>query len=571
MKINKVIVENLFSFFGRSEITFSKHTAILGENGFGKTSFLNSLKFAFGKEFEPEEVLNLNSENEKASILVETDLFSIYRELIFENRIFEKEILKISFQEFKLENLEAKEFLQEKFPIQILDFIFFDGEIEKGLSIFDKTAVRKILEIAFNLDIIINAKKDLTTVKNRIFKTINNSELEIFKSLIIQKEQIVEDIEVIQQNIIDLKIELKNISKEVSKTKRTLEKENLEFLRINNKITEISQEETINIEEFQSINMFSFPLILNSKLCDKVKENSQFLQIDNKLEFEDRFSKFHNFINTKLSKEELLSEFYKIFGEFNLDFEVSYSKNNLSDLFQKILENRNAINDLKKMKTIYLDEVASEKIKELNNNLNQFLSKEEELSLKISEFEKQLSEKRLALQKIEANLRVEFLEQREKYSKIKTIEEIVKLEKASETLLIKERTKSLKRFNRMFYKNQKSFLEKYVNLKEIFIDDNFNIATANNSLELLSSGQKQILSFIFVTTILDFYNISSSIFVDTPFGRLSFENRDFILSLYFKFENITLLLTNSEVNTLLGLNFQIYKIFQDNKGSKIVN
>ena len=59
LKINKIILKNLFSFYGKQEISFDKNTIILAENGFGKTSLLNSIKLALGeKRVKLESILN---------------------------------------------------------------------------------------------------------------------------------------------------------------------------------------------------------------------------------------------------------------------------------------------------------------------------------------------------------------------------------------------------------------------------------------------------------------------------------------------------------------------------------
>ena len=77
MKINKIILENFRSYYGKHEIQFSTDdnkslTLFIGENGSGKTSMLNAIFWAFTgnltaqlrkeEEDSKQEVLILNSD-----------------------------------------------------------------------------------------------------------------------------------------------------------------------------------------------------------------------------------------------------------------------------------------------------------------------------------------------------------------------------------------------------------------------------------------------------------------------------------------------------------------------------
>jgi len=50
LRIKKIVLKNLFSFNGKQEILFEEKTLVLAENGFGKTSLLNSIKLALGQK-----------------------------------------------------------------------------------------------------------------------------------------------------------------------------------------------------------------------------------------------------------------------------------------------------------------------------------------------------------------------------------------------------------------------------------------------------------------------------------------------------------------------------------------
>jgi DNA sulfur modification protein DndD len=91
-------------------------------------------------------------------------------------------------------------------------------------------------------------------------------------------------------------------------------------------------------------------------------------------------------------------------------------------------------------------------------------------------------------------------------------------------------------------------------------------------MTLLSAGQKQILSFILISTILEFKKFVDFIFIDTPFGRLSNKSRNFIFNNYYlNFSYLTLLITSSEYDYLKQQNiyFKVYEIRKNKFGSTI--
>ena len=132
-------------------------------------------------------------------------------------------------------------------------------------------------------------------------------------------------------------------------------------------------------------------------------------------------------------------------------------------------------------------------------------------------------------------------------------------------------------FNQALDKSTIVFRNIYSHIQNIYITKNltFEILGKNNcklNIELLSAGQKQVLNFLTIKTILEFKNFSNFLMVDTPFGRLSNKNRDLIFNdCYSKFNQLSLLLTDSEFDFLKfkNLNFKKYEIFKDHFGSRI--
>jgi len=136
---------------------------------------------------------------------------------------------------------------------------------------------------------------------------------------------------------------------------------------------------------------------------------------------------------------------------------------------------------------------------------------------------------------------------------------------------------SLNKFNELLSKKIIPFLEIYRHINKIYINSKFRVILEgiNNeefNIALFSAGQKQILSFIIISTILEFKRFVDFIFIDTPFGRLSNKSRDFIFNNYYlEFSNLNLLITSSEYDYLKDKKseFKEYTIEQNSLGSII--
>jgi len=178
---------------------------------------------------------------------------------------------------------------------------------------------------------------------------------------------------------------------------------------------------------------------------------------------------------------------------------------------------------------------------------------------------------------VHKKLRLEFIAKRDKYAKIKTIEELYNISEVSQEVYNKKLQGSLKSFNTLLSEKVKPFIEVYQHIEKIYINDKFKVVLADEKgsfldMTLLSAGQKQILSFILISTILEFKKFVDFIFIDTPFGRLSNKSRDFIYNNYYlNFSYLTLLITSSEYDYLTQQNiqFKLYEIRKNRLGSTI--
>jgi len=574
LRVKKIVLKNLFSFNGKQEISFEKQTLVLAENGFGKTSLLNSIKLALGqKKFKLEFILNSHATDKECFIEIDFDEFILKRVWDFSENF---ESLTIFRDDRILKNYEAEEFLKEKFPIELIDFIFFDGEVEKDLILLKSKKIKRIFEYSFDLDILSNMIIDTKKVAKILSNEMGNVELvhfinlqqdeielsdEIFK-LEEKKEESIKDLKKQNELIRRNELKIRNRSKEIEDIQNQIEY--IEFT--------LSKEITI----FQDINLYQLPLILNAKLKETVQsEHNQSIKILDKKAFEDSFEIFINNIESSMNKAELLKSFYQVY-QTDKTILLTYTKNDVIKLLKSIKNNidqkENLLLILSKSKEKLLEKDNFRILEEEGITLK---NKREENELNLNLLNEKLEERHTQHKEIHKKLRLEFLAKRDKYSKIKAIEELYNISDISKKVYETKLKDSLSQFNTLLEKKIEPFLETYQHIEKIYINDKFKVIVEDKEhrlldITLLSAGQKQILSFIIISSILEFKKFLDFIFIDTPFGRLSNKNRDFIFNNYYlKFSYLTLLVTSSEYDYLKDNNFKEYMIEKDNLGSNI--
>jgi DNA sulfur modification protein DndD len=190
MLIKNVTLENIFLYKDVNKFSFSTEenkniVLIIGENGFGKTSFINALKIGFhgitkdilkigNKYLSKFEFIKGNKNFEGlitknkhyAKIEIETDEFKIIRE--FNN----DEKLTLIIEDEQFFDLEAQEIIESYFPKSLNRFFFFDGEKIQEIANFENEEFKKMLESVLKLDIYDQTIQDL---KNLLKKYIKES------------------------------------------------------------------------------------------------------------------------------------------------------------------------------------------------------------------------------------------------------------------------------------------------------------------------------------------------------------------------------------------------------------
>jgi DNA sulfur modification protein DndD len=576
LRIKKIVLKNLFSFNGIQEISFEEKTLILAENGFGKTSLLNSIKLALGqKKVKIDSILNGSAMDKECFIEIDFDTFTLRRIWDFEESF---ESLSIYLDDNILKDYEAEEFLKEKFPVELIDFIFFDGEVEKDLILVKSKKIKRIFEYSFDLDILSNMIVDTKKVANRLSNKLGNEEIIKFTNL---QEQEVR----LAKNILDIEERKPFLDKEIRRLKELLR---LNELKIRNrskaieslqqKIDENQLELSKEIELFQEINLYQLPLLLNSELLNKVNsKTTQSLKVLNQKEFELKFEVFVKSLNSPDEKSELLQNFYQVF-QMNSSINLSFSKKELIIVLEKL---RDLIDTqeklLKQLEEIKEKLVKKDNLKKLELEGIELTKKKHQKELEFNQINDRLDEKQSKYKEVHKQLRLEFIAKRDKYAKIRAIEELYNISEVSQEVYDRKLFGSLNQFNTLLSEKVKPFLSIHQHIKKIYINDKFKVILEDEKgsfleMELLSAGQKQILSFILISSILEFKKFVDFIFIDTPFGRLSNNSRDFIFNNYYlKFSYLTLLVTSSEYDYIeqQESSFKEYTIERNKLGSTI--
>ncbi len=578
MKLTSLTINNLFSYNGTSTISFKNISCIIGANGFGKTSILNSIKLCLGhSNIDLNSILNNNAKEKKCFVNLNFDTFSIKRVWNFESKI--EESLTIVFEDDKkLEDSEAEHFIQNKIPDFLVDFLFYDGEVGNNLLLLSNTKLKSIFDFIFDLDLLVNIQKDSLEVSRRLVENntdndtnelveLENKKLKLSNTVLDQKEELVDKIK-----------EFKSLKLELQKTNTQIRNKNKKTKDLHTKLEQIQNELDKKSIIFKELSLWQMPLLLNKKLYKNMqKRTSQALNIEDEALFTNRFHKFVSEINSPLDENKLLDIFKSLMLSSSTQIELSTSKTK----FKKLIENmkdlkllQKQIND--KIKEIEASQMQQDIMKELINTRDTLEQNLNQSELYLKNLEDNIEQNSIEVKEIDKILTQTFKANQSKYAFIKGYEELRVIANISGKVYKKKLENKLKIFNKKLTKNTTKFLKQYDHIKDISISNNHKIIITDGkeqlSTELLSAGQKQILNFLIVKTILDFKEFASFVMVDTPFGRLSNKNKELLLnSCYLEFDNLILLLTDSEYEFIQtqNLKYKTYQIQRDSIGSKI--
>lgn len=576
MKLTNIEISNLFSYYGENKISIDNITCVIGTNGFGKTSILNSIKLCLNYlKIDTKSILNNKAQDNNCWVKLDFDEFNICRNWFFSNKIEEK--LVVTFKDNSiLEDAEAEHFIQNKIPEFLVDFLFYDGEIGNNLLVLSNSKLKSIFDYVFDLDLLVNTQKDAYEVSKRLLEKNQTSgfsevlKLEEKRTALI--ETINKDKESLKSSEVTLKIE-----------KLNLQKVNTQIRNKNKKLKELNiQKENIKTvldektTKFKDTFLWQMPLLFNSNLFKEIKKRSKsIVKIEDENLFTKKFSYFAKEINSPIEEDKMFEIFKSLMINSNENINLSISSKDFRQLI-------NELKDLKLEFTQIENEIKFEEESSLRQEVVQILFSQREniekmvehLEQKILELKNKIEDDSLELKDINKTITQAFRENQSQYAVIKGYEELQAISKVSAQLYEKKLLDNLEIFNKKLEQNTAKFLAQYKHIKNIVVNKNLEIVISDEnsqlSTNLLSAGQKQILNFLIIKTILDFKDFTSFVVVDTPFGRLSNKNKELLLNTcYLNFENLVLLLTDSEYEFIKSqsLKYKKYNILRNDNGS----
>lgn len=634
MRFKSITINDLFSY--ESSITFNFKdtskpiTLIIGENGFGKTSFINSIKIALhgitkdllsmgemilskqdyvlgNKDKNFSGVLNrlakLNNKN-KAWVKIEVEdvePFSIVREYTIWNNSY-TENLNIYDEDNNLlySDLEAQDFINFKISPNLAKFFFFDGEKIQTIADFSKTEFRQMLEDVLELDLYDQLAIDAMSV----IKKINKAELdENLQNVVSQKEEELSQAELTLETLSLQLMAKKSYLNQLTQEQKDLDKK---LSKLNSKYKKQIEEEKSNLIQYQNIQLdyqkrfkeavyLQLPLLLNSKLNDLVKKD-----IDDNYKGNVTIAKHI----IELKKKEFLSlidqsqqsgieaVFDKVFNSDNNKQSVIFAdpekieyqyktirKQNISELIDNLIlvkdniaKTQNNIHDLER--SLQLDKKEYEKdfirVKTLAENIGQYKANIENLENEIAT----LTANKREIEKEIGRISIKEHQSSVAKLKIQSLESAIKIAKQMKIKIKEDKKEILENtINTKFNLLKKEGYEAAC----IKLDSDFNINVYDKQslpMDILSSssGQKQIIATALIWGISEYISEEIPMIIDTPLGRLDEKNQSLVLNQFYPnaSKQVIVLPTPSELrhDGFKHLQSQISQIFElSNQGS----
>ncbi len=580
MKLTSITIDNLFSYNGKQEIPFSPITCIIGSNGFGKTSILNAIKLGLGHyDVALDSILNNKAKEPNCSIVLTFDQFSIKRSWSFGDHIEEQ--LEVSFpdeNEKALYDTEAEHFIENKIPAFLVDFLFYDGEVGSNLFLLSRTKLKSLFDYIFDLDLLMHVKKDSLVVAKRLLDQNRSKETEELVKLEQDRFTLIDSIEKNRELLKQLQKEHKALQLNIQKLDTQIRNRNKKIKELHKQKDQKQAELNALSQKFKELNMFALPLLLNKELHSALKKRSHSpLVLNDEKLFASHFRRFLEQIESKIEEEEAFSLFKTLMLTESITIELPMTS---KDFRSMIEEMKNLQYEIKQIdlaiqdtETNAMEQEITRSLIEDKENKNELLSK---LQHKIEDIDNSIKNDEASLKEINKKLTLIFKENQNAYAFMKGYEELQEVAKVAERVYNEELTEKLEVFNKTLAKNTASFLKQYKHINEIYIDEKHRIIITDGEkkldTELLSAGQKQVLNFLIVKSILEYKAFASFVMVDTPFGRLSNANKKLLLDeCYLQFDNLILLLTDSEFEFMQAqkLKYTTYYITRGTLGSQI--
>lgn len=597
MRFKSITIENVFSYYGQKTFNFESSekpiTLIIGENGFGKTSFINSVKVALhginkdilnignqtltkqdfilgnpAKNFSG--MLNRRAKTDrlntvKVHITIEDDneILVVQRSFsISDNNYTESLVIHDEIGELIAQGDDAQDIINSKISPTMARFFFFDGEKIQTIADFSHEEFTNMLEDVLELDIYDQMVKDADTLIRKISRAEFDHDLQ---SLLSEKESRLEDIakEISHTKDLNHQYKLKLSSLQTSKNDldSKLKKLRSRFQKplsdAKEKLISLQYEKQSLIARMKQVTLLQLPLYLNQQLKTSVQADidSNYrgkIQISTKL-LSDKKALLLDKLQNHKSVESIAQAFDEVFQSSNEKQSVLFADpnrietqydllptENMSGLFDSLIVNSQLIKELE-TEIISLEQKMTEDKKEYESDFLQVNELTELIIRQKMQCETTdvlinglLSEEKNIRSEL-SKLTIQEHQNEIANTKIKTLRSIISV--ASE---IKQKIKTDKRA-----KLENEINEKFQQLKKagyeadkILLDEQFNLNifdTYGNPMDILScsSGQKQIIATALIWGISEYLNEDIPMVIDTPLGRLDETNQSLVLKEFY--------------------------------------
>ena len=597
MKFKSIAIENVFSYHGLKHFDFENKdepiALIIGENGFGKTSFINSVKIALhglnkdilhiGNQTLSKEdfvvgnakknfsgMLNRKAKLEglneaKISITIDDDdLLIVKRTFTLSGTSYiESLMLYDEEQNLLAQGDDAQDIINQKISPTMARFFFFDGEKIQTIADFSHKEFTKMLEDVLELDIYDQMISDA----EHLIRKINKAELDTKLIAEVEKKELLHD--TIKAKIIsteellahEQKVVLKEMGEEQRALNNKLKKLKSRFQAPLNDVKEALLKATETrqtlISQMKQVTLIQLPLLLNQSLHKQVSKDiyenyrgkvqidttllqtkkEQLMQLLSEMGNTDKISQAFDNIFQPSSKNQSVSfaDPFKIEKQFDalpkIDLKVLLSL--LSSNAQEIKELENEIASLEHKIEEDKKEYAEDFVlaTKINENIIRQTVKCEDIEAKILSLTTEEKVLRKELGKLTMLEHKNVLAN----AKLQTLRSIITVSTEMKQKIKKDKRENLEKSINMKFKQLKK--EGY-EADKIILDEKFNINLYDkegNAMDILSSssGQKQIIATALIWGISEYISEDIPMIIDTPLGRLDEKNQSLILNEFY--------------------------------------
>lgn len=597
MRFKSIAIENVFSYYGLKHFDFESKdepvALIIGENGFGKTSFINSVKIAL--HGLNKDILNIGNQNlskedfvvgntkknfsgmlnrkaklegtdeAKISITIDDDELLIVKRTFTLSGASYVESLMLYDEEQNLlaQGDDAQDIINQKISPTMARFFFFDGEKIQTIADFSHEEFTKMLEDVLELDIYDKMESDAEYLIRKINKAELDKDLQaqveekekvydnLKEEIILAEESFTNEKRVVLKKMEGKKRELDNKLKKLKSRFQTALTEARESL----KGAEEKRQELV--AQMKQATLVQLPLLLSTSLMEKVSKDIDAnyrgkVQIDSNV-LAIKKDQFIKLLDSVGDKDEVSKAFDSVFQSSSENQSVSFADPHkveqqfdalptidLPSLLTALSNNAQEIKESQE-EILFLEHKIADDKKEYEEDFLLVTKMTEDIIRQTVKCET-LEEKIITLNTEEKELRRELGKltiQEHKNdlanAKIKTLKSIIKV-----SAEMKQKIKTDKRAN----------LEESINIKfkqlkkegyeadKIILDENFNINLYDvngNAMDILSSssGQKQIIATALIWGISEYIAEDIPMIIDTPLGRLDEKNQSLILNEFY--------------------------------------